>query len=427
MHSRLRRSISVTGCSALLLSLAVTLAGATPAQAAASTTVTNTSSYVDSSGIRHLVGEVTNNGDVPVLAPLVDLEVQNSTGTTVETLTATAVVNALAPGESSPFEGQTTVADFGSFRAVGTTAEPATFTPNHNLTACVTQVFGSGGKDRQLSGTVRNDNTSSADAPALFVSFYDAGGVIVGYDQASTDTTNPIGPGASARFSEVVNNDLPAYSRYAILTESSSPGEATSRSTCEPPPAETTLNCNPSMVLSRKAIVTGQDVKVTVTGTPRSVVTLEGYSRPSTAYAPIRKDVQLDDGGQVAPFVVRPATAARIRMQVRGCSTPGTGQVISVTPVLTITVERKAAFQFRFAGKISPAAANTGRLMTLYIKPASGAPIRKGTARSLKDGTYSVTLTFPRAPAKTLSLYWATGADQTNSAASSAVRAVTIS
>ena len=125
--------------------------------------------------------------------------------------------------------------------------------------------------------------------------------------------------------------------------------------------------------------------------------------------------------------MVKPSTAARIRLQVRGCSNPGTGQVITVTPLLTITATRVAPFTFRFDGKITPAKANTGRLITLYYQASGAAPVGKGTAHSLASGAYSATLTFAKAPPTTLQFFWGTGANQTNSAARSAVRSLLIS
>ena len=337
MPARVARSTALTATAALVTGLLVGLAA--PAQAAAGATVQpNSSSWVDSNGTRHIVGEVTNTGDVAIAAPHIDLEVQDGSGATVESTFADASVDALAPGESSPFEAQTSVPSYGGFRVIAVSADPVGFTPNHNLTPCVTQVFRDPAGNRQLGGTLRNDNRTAAADPQVVFTFYDGAGKVVGLDTASTDSGTPIAAGSAVSFTEVVNHEAPAYTRYAMLASSSDladPGPNAGSGCAGSPPAEQALDCNPLMTLSSKAIVTGQGVTVSVSGTPRSFVTLEGYSRPSTDYAAIRRDVQLDETGRIAPFVVRPSTAARVRLQVRGCSTPGTGQVITVTPVLT--------------------------------------------------------------------------------------------
>ncbi len=428
MPARAARTTALAAAAALITGVLVGLAA--PAQAAAGATVQpNSSDWVDSNGTRHIVGEVTNTGDVPIAAPHIDLEIQDASGATVESTFADASVAALAPGESSPFEAQTSVASYSGFRVAAVSAVPVGFTPNHFLTACVTQVFRDGSGNRQLGGTVRNDNLTAAADPTVVFTFYDGAGKVVGLDTASTDSGAPIAAGGSASFTEVVNDEAPAYTRYTMLASSSDPadpGPSAGTGCSSSPPAEQSLDCNPRMTLSSKAIVTGQGVTVSLSGTPRSFVTLEGYSRPSTDYAAIRRDVQLDDGGQAASFVVRPSTAARVRLQVRGCSQPGAGQVITVTPVLTITASRVSAFTYLFAGKINPAAANTGRLVNLYYQGSTGGPVRKGTARTLKDGRYSVKLSFPPGPKQTLRFFWGTGADMTNSAATSAVRSLLV-
>ena len=54
----------------------------------------------------------------------------------------------------------------------------------------------------------------------------------------------------------------------------------------------------------------------------------------------------------------------------------------------------------------------------------SATPVKKAVARSLADGRYAWTLTLPRGATRA---YWATGADMTNLAGKSAVRAFTSS
>lgn len=422
-----RRAGALLSAAALAAGALVAVAG--PARADAAASVTSTSTYVDSLGIRHLVGEVANTGTVDLLAPRVDMQVTDPSGAVVDTPFADAALAVLAPGEKAPFETQTSATSYGGFRVVAVSAQPSGRAPNHNLAVTVTQRFVDAQGNRQLSGTVRNDNRTSADAPQVVVTYYDAAGTAVASDTTSTDNGAALAPGATAGFTTIAGPDVPAFSSFALVGESPTPADRNPDApppSSGPPPPETALNCDPTMTLSTHQVVTGQSVTVAVTGTPGSYVTLEGYSRPSTDYAPIRRDVQLDGAGAAAPFAVRPSTAARIRLQVRGCATPGTGQVIAVTPVLTVTATRLAPFRYRFAGKISPAVANTGRAISLYYQASSGAPVRKGIARSAADGTYAATLSFLPGRTQRLAFFWGTGADQTNSAARSATRTLLV-
>jgi hypothetical protein len=248
----------------------------------------------------------------------------------------------------------------------------------------------------------------------------------VGGESIGMEQVGSVQPGASSKFKETSSPDLPEWASFDYVIQSSTdaaPDPALTPSVHPAGPPQTSLNCNPTMTLSTHKVVVGQAVTVNVAGTPGSTVTLEGYSRPSTTYGAIRGGVQLDSAGRSAPFSVKPATNARVRLQVVGCSTPGTGQVITVTPVLTIAASRVRTRTWTFSGKMLPSVQNTGRAITLYYKPSTGSPVRKGIAYVAKDGTYRVTLAFTST--KTLQFYFATGSNQTNNAASSNVRTLT--
>jgi len=179
------------------------------------------------------------------------------------------------------------------------------------------------------------------------------------------------------------------------------------------------------MVLSTKTVSVGKTTTVSIShATPGSQITLEGYSRPSTTYAAIRSGVPASANGTTQSFDVRPPTSARVRLAVLGCSTKGSEQVIQVTPGLGITVARAGTRTYTFSGKIIPGKQNLGRAIALYVGSGTATPTKRWTAKSAADGSYKATLILPRGATKA---YWATGANMTNLAGKSAVKAFTVS
>jgi len=415
--SRLR-AVALAACSALLLGVGVL--SAAPAGAAGPLQVVNITEYTDASGTRHVFGEVINSGSTPVAA-LVDLTLYDADGNVVGPESGEVFLSVVAPNGRAPFEAQPTA----SYSRLEATATVADTTPpfNHAFTITKRPDFVASGQ-RYIVGDVRNDNTTSAAAVSIVFTFTNGAGGVVGAEKVGL---GDMGPGGSVSFDVPVHNDIASYESWMAVAESATPPSGTG---AEPPPATgtegdptVTLNCNPVMALSRKIVNVGTTTNVSVAGaTPGSKIALEGYSRPSTEYAPIRTEVTVAPDGTITPIAVRPPTSARVRLQVTGCSTPGAGQVISVIPGLSISVTRVGPLRYTFAGRIIPAKQNTGRAISLYVRSGTGATVKRAVARSLADGRYAWTLTLPRGATK---VYWATGADMTNLAGKSAVRAFT--
>jgi len=416
--TRRLRTIALGAASALLLGLG-TIA-ATPATAAGSLQVVNTTEYTDGNGTRHIFGEVVNNGADPVAA-LVDLALYDADNNLVGPESGEVFLAVVAPHGRAPFEVQPS-ASYSRFEATATAADP---TPPYNHAFTVTKrpdFVDSASGVRHIVGDVRNNNTTASSAVSVVLTFTNATGGVIG---AEAIGIGDLAAGASDSFDIPVNTDFAAYEAWSAVAESATPASGDG---AEPPPATgtdadptVTLNCNPTMRLSKKIVNVGTTTTVTVAGAvPGSKIALEGYSRPSTEYAPIRLESTVAPDGTITPIAVRPPTSARVRLQVSGCSTPGTGQVISVIPGLGITVTRVGPLKYRFDGKIIPGKQNTGRAISLYIGRGTATPVKKVVARSLADGRYSATVVLARGATRA---YWATGADMTNLAGKSAVKA----
>ena len=415
--SRTLRLGALTSAAAVLLSLAtVTIAG--PASADASLPVTGVLQYDDLFGTRHIYGVITNNTSAPT-GVQADLMLYAADNSVVGSAVGTSLVAVLAPGESAPFEAQPLDA-YDHFDVSGSPA--ATGTPlNHAFGLTKGADYTDGAGARHIQGSVKNNNTTSADNVTVVFTFLRADGAVVGADQVGVGAGGPLAAGASATFDMPVNDAFPAYSSWTAMAQSdtapSGDGTGTGPITGSDDEPTVTLNCNPTMRLSTRTVNVGQTTTVSVTGgTPGSKLTLEGYSRPSTTYAPIRSEVTIGPDGSVAPFAVRPPTSARVRLRIAGCTNTGTEQVISVIPGLGITVTRVGVRTYTFSGKIIPSKQNTGRAIALYL---GSTPVKKLTVKSAADGTYKATLTLPRGATKA---YWATGANMTNLAGKSAVK-----
>jgi hypothetical protein len=420
MTTRTLRLGALTSATAVLLGLA-TLTGAGPAAADPALPVSGVLQYDDIFGTRHIYGVITNNTGAPT-AVQADLMLYAADNSVVGSAVGTPLVAVLAPGESAPFEAQ----PLDVYDHFDVSASPAaSVTPlNHAFGLTKGKDYTDGAGARHIQGSVKNLNTTPADNVTVVFTFFRTDGAVVGADQVGVGAGGPLGPDATATFDMPVNDAFPTYDTWTAMAQSDSApsgdGTGTGPITGSDDEPTVTLNCNPTMRLSTKTVNVGNTTTVSVSGgTPGSKLTLEGYSRPSTTYAPIRSEVTVGPDGSVAPFAVRPPTSARVRLRIAGCTNTGTEQVISVIPGLSITVTRVGVRTYTFSGKIIPGKQNTGRAIALYL---GSTPVKKVTVKSAADGTYKATLTLPRGATKA---YWATGANMTNLAGKSAVKAFT--
>jgi len=413
---------ALSSAAVVLVGLAV--AAAAPAHADASLQVVSDQVTTDSLGYQHIVGEVVNTG---ASAAGAHIDVMYTSGGTPSGSDFTdAMLDSLAAGEKAPFDVQVDPGVAWDAYSLSVTPNP-TAEPNHNFATTISSVLKDpGSTSKQINGSVRNLNTTSADDTTVVFTFYGADGKAVGGEPISV-TAASIAPGASSTFTETSNPDLPAWTTFGYVVQSVSPlaadPSASPTPTAQPTnPPDRVLNCNPTMRLSTKTVSVGKTTTVSISGaTPGSQITLEGYSRPSTTYAAIRNGVVAAADGTAPSFGVRPPTSARVRLSVLGCTTTGAEQVIQVIPGLGITITRVSGRTYAFSGKIIPGKQNTGRAISLYL---GSTPVKKLTVKSAADGSYKATLTLPRGATKA---YWATGANMTNLAGKSAVKAFTVS
>jgi hypothetical protein len=405
------------------------------APAASAATVVNvltSSQYVDSSGDVHIVGEVRDDGTTNVQFIQLNLQYFDAGNTLLSTDSTYTSVDRLVPGEKSPFHLiMTPQAGYDHYTiSVSPAATPDP--PNHNFTTVVTNESVDSTGAHHIVGTVQNDNTTDADFVAVVLTFYDNGGNVVNEDFTyTTDSTVPAG--ASSAFEDIVNG-TPAYSSYAIVTQSSTPGSpnpsaspkpsasASPKPTSSPSPGSSpTPNPSPSpgdvtptVSLAPSVISAGQRVTVSYQGAPNATLEIWSKTQPATSYSRI-SSVTLNASG-FGTSSHAPTKNTRIMAKTAGGLTSAT-PLIQVRSVASLSARRVATRTYSFTGRVYPA--RTGRLVSLY---RNGALVAQ--ARTDASGVYAMTKTLAKG---TFSFQVRTGDDTYNLGASSPARTVSIS
>jgi hypothetical protein len=200
-----------------------------PASATPSLAVVSASQWgPDLAGEEHVVGQLVNNGPGVASDVEVDLNFYNSANQLLGTDFTYATVNNLNPGERSPFEDIFTApAGYNHASITYVTSSPYTSAPNHYFTTTVTNSYRDSIGDTHIIGTVRNNNTTTAQNVDLVFTFLNGTGRTVATDFTYVNTPSfGLAAGQTASFEEIALTDdptFPAFTSYAILTESSSP------------------------------------------------------------------------------------------------------------------------------------------------------------------------------------------------------------
>ena len=140
----------------------------------------------------HLIGQVRNNTSQAVAGIKIGLNLQDAGGNSVGTETAVPTLDALAPGEVSPFEVILFPAPLGyaKFAIAGVTYARATATPNHtklpvHIVACPPPFPAS-----NICGTVTNTGTVSLEGVHVALTLVDGSGTMVAQHYANSDASS---------------------------------------------------------------------------------------------------------------------------------------------------------------------------------------------------------------------------------------------
>lgn len=202
--------------------LAVASAGQRPVRADNGITLLSSSSFTDSIGAYHVVGEVRNDTGQTVEFVNIVGTYTDSAGNFLATADTYTTLNILAAGDISPFDLLLTSPPAGIAQyTLQMQWEPASDTAFQGITLVGTpQVNVDSIGFTHISGQVRNDGSSAAKFVQIIATFYAADGTVVGTDYtfASLDT---IQPGQTSPY-ELISQPVRPYATYRLQVQAQS-------------------------------------------------------------------------------------------------------------------------------------------------------------------------------------------------------------
>ena len=207
------------------------------------------SSWTDSVGYVHVVGEVQNAGSSDAQFIQLSFDEYSASNTLLATSSTITQVSVLSPGEKSGFDDLFTPPQGYAYSQLTDINDNASGPPNHNFTTTFTNHFVDQAGYDHFVGTVLNNNTTTSDYVFLEFTFLNGGGTAVSADSTVVNGTGSssaaIAPGQSASFELLRSPGEPVQSTFHELTESStavSPQPTpTPQSTPTPQPAPTPI------------------------------------------------------------------------------------------------------------------------------------------------------------------------------------------
>jgi hypothetical protein len=361
----------------------------------------------DSAGYHEIIGEVQNAGATALGPVRVDFSFYSANNTLLSTDYTFSDVSRLAPGEKSPFSLHfEPVPEYDHYSYGVSDADFSFQSVNHNFTVTVTNRYNDG-LFEHVVGTVRNDNTTTAEFVSVVGTAYAADGTAVDASESFiNNSSKELAPGTSATYELIFFSGRP-FQNYALLAESSStpstdssspspapsttqtPAPSTSQS-ASPSPA-TTPNRVPSISVAPFVVRFGQPAYVTISGTPGATIDL--FIRKYRGdFIKIRDGLVLDAGGSTT-VETRPDMNLRFmakdRSVAEGSSIGGTDGLMTVEKYVSINVKRVGVHRFTFSGSINPL--HPGAAVNLY---RNGSLIKAGIPVN-SSRIYSATVTLP--------------------------------
>jgi hypothetical protein len=191
----------------------------------------------DSAGYYEIIGEVQNAGATALGPVRVDFSFYSADNTLLSTDYTFSDVSRLAPGEKSPFSLHfEPVPEYDHYSYSVSDADFSFQSVNHNFTVTVTNRYNDG-LFEHVVGTVRNDNTTTAEFVSVVGTAYTADGKAVDASESFiNNSSKELAPGTSATYELIFFSGRP-FQNYALLAESSSTPSTDSSS---PSPAPST-------------------------------------------------------------------------------------------------------------------------------------------------------------------------------------------
>lgn len=181
----------------------------------------NYSSYVNSSGMPVIVGEVINDGKEPIKSVEVKGSFIDPSGNVLDSGSALTVIDLIPPGQKAPFM-IAGVADYAT-NVKSFELQIIKFATGQNKPATLeissTDQFSDGISEVRVSGEIRNTSDKTAIMSKVYATFYDDSQRVIGF--ASVDTEpSAIAPNAKASFNIKVHESVPTIISYTLYAES---------------------------------------------------------------------------------------------------------------------------------------------------------------------------------------------------------------
>jgi hypothetical protein len=220
-----RRTLSCVAVAAMVSVLSLpAMLGAQSVVAAqpVSVALISQSTWIDSTGMAHCVGEVKNTGSSTALFVGIDLNLESASNSILGTDSTFALVEPLTPGTKSGYVAGNISASTGfTHCVVSKVSGQSGGSPNYNFATQITNVF-IDSVGTHYVGTVTNQNLTTADSVRVNFTFYDGSGGTNDADSTfvQSGSSAALTPGQTASFEEVHLSGSPTATSYAALTTS---------------------------------------------------------------------------------------------------------------------------------------------------------------------------------------------------------------
>jgi hypothetical protein len=257
MHSaRVRRGAVALLTGAALVAAPTVFLLTSASAAGAAITVVSSVVYNDDLDGDVLVGELQNTGTEAAGLVTVDVQWLDSGGAVIDSDSTSSTVEVIPPAPAynkSPFRARVSPPlGYADYRLITTPTDPIAAL-NHNFTVTVTDRFDDADSYHHLKGTVKNNNTTTAEFVSVVASLYGADGKIDDQAVELSSSNASLAPGATGTFEVISDSTARPYSTYAILAQSSTPGTApvespspSASSSTSPTPSPTATGTSPS-------------------------------------------------------------------------------------------------------------------------------------------------------------------------------------
>lgn len=221
----------VQGLASLICGLALLVppvnGGVTALPLSVSASIVSSSSWTDSVGYIHVVGEVVNNGSQNEDFVEIDATYFSASNAVVGTDFTFSELDTLTPGEKSPFVllfDPSSIPGYDHYTLGPVTGSLATTPPSQLFTTTVTSIYTDIAGYQHVVGTVLNRNSATEDYVEPVFTFYGNAGVVDGdYAFVNTgSTSSSMAPCQTAAFELIRAPEAPAFTSYAVLSQSSS-------------------------------------------------------------------------------------------------------------------------------------------------------------------------------------------------------------